>query len=95
MDDDDIIIPAEVIGDPEYDDDRETLTFHGSSAVLIARILSDAREKREQAERSDRVNDLVRRFARQYAHKDVSASRLVVAFNDFAFEVLKTYEVPR
>lgn len=91
----DIVIPAEVIGDPEYDDVKETLTFYGSSAVLISRILTEAREKRERAEREERLSALVRSNAKRYSHRDVSASSMHTAFQDFADRVGEIFEVQR
>lgn len=91
----DISIPAEVIGDPEYDDVRETLTFRGSSAVLIARILTEAREKRERIEREERLAALVRANAKRYCHREVSASSMHTAFQDLADRALEIFEVQR
>jgi hypothetical protein len=90
-----IAIPTEILGDPEYDEQKETLTFYGSSAVLISRILSEAREKRERTEREERLSSLVRANAKRYSHREVSASSLHTAFQDFADRALEIFEVPR
>lgn len=91
----DITIPAEFIGDPEYDGTKETLTFFGSSAIRIAKILAEAREERERAERAGMLDETARHFAKQYAHQATSASGLLHAFHEFADRVLTIHEVQR
>lgn len=91
----DITIPAEVIGDPVYDGTEETLTFFGSSARRIARILTEAREERERVERAEKLDQTARHFAKHYGHKTTSVSSLLLAFHDFADQILKIHEVQR
>jgi len=90
-----IAIPTEILGDPMYDSSEGTLTFYGSSARLIAEILSNAREERERVERKERLERSASHFAAQYGHRDTSSSGLLVAFREFATRVLDIYEVQR
>ena len=89
----DITIPAEIIGDPEYDSKRETLTFFGSSAILIAQLLKEAREKRERDERDKRLGALLCANASRYSERAWTTSELHKAFQAFAYEIKAIYEV--
>lgn len=91
----DIVIPAEALGDPVYDSDEGTLTFYGSSAVRIAKILTEAREKRERAAREERLSALLHANAKRYCHREVSASSMHTAFQDLADRALEIFEVQR
>lgn len=79
-----ILIPEDIIGDPEYDGEKQTLTFHGTAAVEIALILQEARKRRERTERANRLNKLIRETA---ADSTELAS--------FAQKVLDIYEIDR
>lgn len=84
----DITIPEDIIGDPIYDSDEETLTFYGTAANEIAQILNHARERRERIQRAVQVGKLITETAKGSIN---SRSEL----HNFAQKVLDIYEVDR
>lgn len=79
-----------LLNDPVYDSQTggtNTLTFYGTGADYVAGVLSDDRERREQREREDAIEALVRKHAESLAHRDISASSLFLQLNRLAEEI--------
>lgn len=67
------------------------------SDVQVLEQIADAIKEQlpKRDEREQRLSALVRSNAKRYSHREVSASSLHTAFQDFADRALEIFEVPR